>query len=533
MKLQKLLPSVVFAASATAITANAQQISNPILYVTQVPPSQGHNTVLSIDGNLLATTAAAPRGGDLMILYPDLSVKNLTRLAGYGIAGSQQKGPDAIAVRDPHVHFSGTKAVFSMVRGAPSNIGETGEYFWQIYEITGLGKAQTPVITKVPGQHADYNNVQPAYLSDGRIVYATDCPVTGQKHLYPALDEDGLGPAGTGLWAVDPEAPQGTQPVMLTHATSGAAEPFVDSFGRVMFTRWDVLQRDKLAATPGRVLLDYQTEAPNATYGQYTEVFPEPLQSQTEPFGLRFDVFMPWTINQDGGNLNTLNHLGRHELSLDFPRSGPDAGLADFTSNEFSPNSVVPAPTRAGAFFQIAEHPYSPGRYVAIDVTMTNLSAGRVVSVLAPPTMNPDLVTVSLISNVGLTRDVSWNAHGQLMGSWMPPVQGVTIPGSYGAPAPPVDPSTQVSGKFSIRLATTNSKLEQGANLTTPQTITTVQIIGGQEVTFNGTPHQLQPTEVSSRTVPVTTATTPEVETPEASVYIRNGVSPTAFQTWL
>src|SRR6187399_929913 len=87
----------------------AAQISNPVLFVTQVAPDRPHHTVTSIDGSLLGNTAAAPRGGDLMILYPDMTLKNLTRTAGYGVAGQSQTGDNAIAVRDPHVHFNGTR----------------------------------------------------------------------------------------------------------------------------------------------------------------------------------------------------------------------------------------------------------------------------------------------------------------------------------------------------------------------------------------------------------------------------------------
>jgi hypothetical protein len=533
MKTHTLFSSLVFTAAAT-LTAQAQQTPyvppSPILFVTQVPPAGDHNTAMSIDGSLLATTAAAPRGGDLWIAYPDQTTKNLTRTAGYGIAGSDQKGPNAIAVRDPHVHFSGTKALFSMVKGAPANASDTTVFYWQVYEVTGLGKNDTPVITRVPNQHPDYNNVQPAYLSDGRIVFASDSPVTGERHLYPALDEDGLGPAGTGLWTVNPQS-QGTVPALMTHSTSGAAEPFVDSYGRVMFTRWDVLQRDKVAANPTRVLHDYQSEAPAAAYGQYSEVFPEPLQSATTPFGLKFDLFLPWTLNQDGSNLNTLNHLGRHELSLDFPRSGPDDGMVDFTSGEFTPGAAtLPATTRAGSFFQMSEHPFSPGRYVGVDVTKTGLSAGRVVSVVAPPSVNPDHVTVTVISDAGFSRDVSWLTDGHLMGAWAGSQQ--PIMGSYGAEAP-VNTNAPTS-PFSIRIATDNKHLERNTILTTLTTRTVVQIINGQDQTFSGTLHQLQPVELTPRTIPTVPvpATTP-VEAPEASIYIRNGVSPTGLSTWL
>ncbi len=508
----------------------AAQITNPILFVTQVAPAKPHHTVTSIDGSLLGDTGAAPRGGDLMMLYPDMSVKNLTRTAGFGIAGNMQTGDSAIAVRDPHVHFNGSKALFSMVKGAPTDADDTRSFYWQIYEITGLGKTETPVITRVPGQRADYNNVQPAYLSDGRIVFSSDCTVTGERHLYPALDENGQGPAGTGLWTVSP----GKDPMLMTHSPSGAFEPFVDSFGRILFTRWDLLQRDVLAPIAGNHACDFQSEAANAPFtAGFTEVFPEPLRSFQEPFGLNFDLFLPWTINQDGEELNTLNHLGRHELTPEFARSGPDAGLEDFFSQvpEVPASGTLPVITRATSFLHLTEHPASPGRYAGTDVLATSLSAGRAVSIFAPPTTNPNDVTVRLISQTGLVRDVSWLADGRLCGSWVP---GPPLQHSHygGDPAQqPVPPDFLPTSCFTIRIASGTTRLDRGNTPVAPTTLTTTQFVDGTSVTRTANLWQLQPAEVRSRSVPA--PMTVPLEAPEASAFISNGVSPAAFRAWL
>src|SRR5690242_21696881 len=70
--LMKLL-AVLFAVAA-----------NPILFVTQVPPEGDFTSVTSTFGNHRGTIDSAPRGGDLWIRYPDGSLKNLTRAAGFG-----------------------------------------------------------------------------------------------------------------------------------------------------------------------------------------------------------------------------------------------------------------------------------------------------------------------------------------------------------------------------------------------------------------------------------------------------------------
>src|SRR3954453_16412424 len=116
-------------------------LANPILFVTQVPLPGDFTTVASTFGNQASSVAEAPRGGDLGIRDPDGTMKNLTRAAGFGNGGMQ--GTTAIAVREPAVHWSGTKALFSMVIGAPPQQYLWETYHWQIYEITGLGANET------------------------------------------------------------------------------------------------------------------------------------------------------------------------------------------------------------------------------------------------------------------------------------------------------------------------------------------------------------------------------------------------------
>ena len=118
-------------------------LPNPVLFVTQVPVPADFTTIGSVFGNHLSSLSSVARGGDLWIRYGDGTLKNLTQAAGYGTSGMQ--GATAIAVREPSVHWSGTKALFSMVVGAPTQQYQVQQYYWQIYEITGLGPTDTPV----------------------------------------------------------------------------------------------------------------------------------------------------------------------------------------------------------------------------------------------------------------------------------------------------------------------------------------------------------------------------------------------------
>src|SRR6185369_258693 len=121
--------SLAMGSSPGRTTAGSTVLPNPILFVTQVPIPFDTNTVTSVFSNHNTATPATGRGGDLYILYPDGTTKNLTSAAGYGNAGFQ--GATSIDVRDPSVHWSGTKALFSMVVGGPTAQNDMTVYQWQ------------------------------------------------------------------------------------------------------------------------------------------------------------------------------------------------------------------------------------------------------------------------------------------------------------------------------------------------------------------------------------------------------------------
>src|SRR4029077_20090494 len=123
--------------------------SKPVLFVTQMPVG-GFTTATSTFGNHLASPDVAPRGGDLVIRYPDGSLRFLTQEAGFGSSGMQ--GANAIAVREPCVHWSGTKALFAMVVGAPTQQYQVASYYWQIYEVSGLAQGATATIRHIANQ---------------------------------------------------------------------------------------------------------------------------------------------------------------------------------------------------------------------------------------------------------------------------------------------------------------------------------------------------------------------------------------------
>nr|MBP6799254.1 hypothetical protein [Luteimonas sp.] len=365
-------------ANAASVKAGEKAITNPIMFVTQVPVASGDPFAsrLSAFANHMPEMGAVPRGGDLMIRYPDGALRNLTQEAGYGNSGFQ--GANSIAVREPTVHWSGTKAIFSMIVGSPVGQYDSVTSKWQLYEVTGLARGQTATITKVANQPTAYNNVSPLYTSDDRILFTSDRPRRGEAHLYPNLDEYESTPTITGIFRLDPATGGVT---ILNHAPSGAYSPTIDSYGRVIFTRWDHLQRDQQqdgALTLGYTYnpVNYASEAANAAnIGLTAETFPErrPLvnsEYSSSPYGrvtgYTSNLFTPWQMNQDGTEELTLNHIGRQELTFDYlPQTFADDPSLRGTGNQslFANRKYI---RMDAGIFHIRESRTTPGTYYGI-----------------------------------------------------------------------------------------------------------------------------------------------------------------------
>lgn len=387
-----------------------QTLPNPILFCTQIPNTNDFGSSMETFGNHLASMEAVPRGGDLYIRYTDGTLKNLTQAAGYGKTGIQTTG--AIAVRDPSVHWDGTKALFSMVVGGVPQRYQVVSFRWAIYEITGLGQNETPVITLVPNQPIGYNNIEPIYGTDDRIIFTSDRPRGGEAHLYPQHDEYESAPIVSGIWRFDPKAcsPAASGLQMLTHAPSGDFTPTIDHAGRVIFTRWDHLQRDQQAdadinGTRDFGTFNYANETANAAKSARLpdiEVFPEPRPGRTDLLTrpewantspINFNIFNPWMMTEDGTELEILNHLGRHEMRHYItPNFTNDPNIHDF----YTP----PSPTPITAMFQIQESPITPGLYYGTEAgEFGSHASGMIVSVNAPPGTHPEQVAFTYITH--------------------------------------------------------------------------------------------------------------------------------------
>ena len=561
--------------SVACVHATPPVVPHPVLFVTQVPTGYDfvNMTISAPFANHLPTTLAAPRGGDLMLLSSTGSLRYLTQEAGYGTAGGGGvlTGNAAIAVRNPAVSFDAGKAIFSMVVGAPASVGGAENYTWQLYEVTNLQQVlggATPTIAKVPNQPAAFNNIEPNYLSDGSIVFVSDRPRNGAAALYPVFDEYRGQPANSGLWQLDPSSGALT---LLENTPSGSFGPFVDSFGRVVFSRWDHLNQD-LNNDPGTspptgiTPFDYASEAPNAaSSNSAVDLYPEAIHAVagSNLNGFEINQFFPWTVNQDGSNEEILNHLGRHELKATFARSHTnDANLLDF-------NAATSGRTNSKAIdnlFEIREDPTVPGRYVGIDgVEFSMHHSGQIVAINAAQSgtlLNANAVTVSYITdrqtatpyftgasypyNIGHFRDPLPLSDGSLIAAF------ANTPGLEGAAGPlPLPPSTYHFRLYAMTAVAQNgateyvpaaSPLIPGVSKAGIQYNYTSNIAGQPNgtVNFSGALWELQPVEVVARATPPATAQTPLTGTPEQTVFDNynamhpnNGVTVAEMQQFL
>jgi Hydrazine synthase alpha subunit middle domain len=518
-----------------------------ILFVTQVPVSN-IGTVTAPFGNHDGSLAAAPRGGDLMIRYPDGTLRNLTREAGFGTTGMQ--GAGAIAVREPSVHWSGNKAIFSMVIGAPKAF-EQKQFRWQMYEVTGLAQGETVAITKVANQPADYDNVSPIYGSDDRIIFASDRPRSGQKHLFPQLDEYESTPSTSGLWSLDPTTGDLT---LLNHTPSGAFSPSVDSFGRVVFTKWDHLQRDQQAdaerTSPGRYgTITYADESDTAARSADltgAEVYPEP-RTETDPDykpntpAHRFNQFFPWEINQDGTAEETLNHVGRHELTGSYIEGSfaDDPNLTADLDNRTHKNRY--AVGGDGGMFQMREDPTSPGTYYATLAHEFGTGAGGALFKFAGgPAVNPEdfeLIAVTdrdsaiiadapgqAPNSTGHYRDPLPMTDGTLIAVHTADVGSAKNEGTRAAPAWNYHyrlVAMKKDGALSKAAGTLTAGIDADVSYYDPDVL----------VTYKGPLWELDPVEVAPRTRPAARVET--IADPELTIFHDTGVDVAKLRAWL
>jgi hypothetical protein len=525
MKITTTMKLIILVLSLNINSSNA--LDNPIMFVTQYPIEDDFSAIGTTFGNHQSGIENVGRGGDLYIRYADGTLRNLTREAGFGMVGFQ--GVDSIAVRDPTIHWNGTKALFSMVIGATAVQFGRPTTYWQMYEITGFGQGQTISITKVASQPSDYNNITPIYDSSDNIVFTTDMPRTKNRYNYPQYDEYDNDASTTGLWQLNRIT---GEVKLLQHAPSGSFSPLVDKAGRIVFTRWDHLERDQQAYTAGEGHFNYSSELPGATaINSVAEIFPEPQEADDPDVISSINLhsinhFFPWQLNQDGTVEETLNHVGRHELHGYFTASfNTDASLFDFIPYLGRPNVNVIRNT-----FMLDEDPNQIGRYIAIDAPeFGTYNAGQIIAFALPLGARPDLVTVDYLTHPD-TRDPGNGVnHSGFYRDAITLADGIVLSSHTSTTH---SNNTAFESPFTIKsLSLTNGYLAPDTVIANLPNVTLSFWSPDVMVNFTGQLWQFQPVEVIARSVPPITSM--QLETPELQVMSEENVDVNNFQNYL
>lgn len=542
----------------------------PIMFVTSVP-SVGFNHLTSNFGNHSPNRAGHIPGGDLYIRYPNGTLRNLTREAGYGVESGQLQGNTGIVVREPTIHWSGTKAIFSMtIGGTPSRYNVTPNRRYQIYEVTGLEQGQTAVITKLAGQPSNYNNVSPMYGANDDIFFTSDAPLFGMTHTYPQLDEYESTTTTTGIWKLEPATNKLTQ---IQHSPSGSFHLFLDSFGRIIFTRWDHLKRDQQADHDrnGRSYgsFDYKDETPGATkfvspqqdaQGRYIadtrgvlyDLFPEARDNADrsrrsyENFH-DFNKFTPWMIHEDGSEEEIVNHAGRDEIFRDYrdPAFNNDPNLTSTMTN-FAANRLILGGD--GGFFHFKEDINRPGYFLGVfGLEFGRETSGRVVEIKMDPGTNPEDMIVTDYSGPLIDADPTGSQPRQpgMTGHYRNPLRMsdgsilVSHTDEYRQNGETVSGTGAHTVRYSFRLKklvknTNNSYYSAGSALTGSGIVKDIRWWQDDafQHSYNGLLHEIDPVEIRPRPRPVMSPRM-KIADIEKTVIQEQGVNEQQFKDWL
>lgn len=234
-------------------------------------------------------------------------------------------------VKDLESSFDGTKLIFSMRAPQIENADEEDQPKWNLWEYDLDSNSLSEVITD-PIRSGEYHDISPAYLPDGRIVFASNRQVRSRAIL---LDEGKSGFAATtddeeifNLHVYDPNNdPNGSNIQQITFSQGHDLQPTVLSDGRIAFLRSDMGdQRDRLSiytinqdGSDLRILYGYHSQSTGNTSNNETTF----IDLRELPDGSLSAILQARDSSTFGGDLIQINSAGFTDINQPtIPNSG-------------------------------------------------------------------------------------------------------------------------------------------------------------------------------------------------------------------
>ena len=222
-------------------------------------------------------------GGDLYIRE-----KSSPSAATINVTGSLTQGQGDVS--DPEVSYDGTKLLFSMSRSATDSWG-----IWE-YDITRKTLRGPIACTAATGTTPAGDDLDPAYLPDGRIVFSSNRQVKSQQtNGFAYLDEYEREPTAV-LHVMNSD---GTNCRQISYNQSHDRNPTVLQSGEIMYSRWDhVGERNQFSiffTNPDgtNLFVLYGAHSPGNSY----------LHPREMPNGQVLSTLMPLSGTREGGAL--------------------------------------------------------------------------------------------------------------------------------------------------------------------------------------------------------------------------------------
>lgn len=209
-------------------------VENPVVFVKR-PLLFDENSGALIGDNLAEPAEFRP-GARLFLkdrATPDSPSRDITSSAFSGSLGYD--------VKDLSVSYDGTRVLFAMRAPEIEDADDDEQPTWNIweYDVTSgsLRRVIDSEVTAEAGQ-----DIAPAYLPDGRIVFASTRQRISRailldegKPQYPALDEEREVPA----FVLHVMSADGDNIEQITFNQSHDVDPLVTDAGTIVFSRWD------------------------------------------------------------------------------------------------------------------------------------------------------------------------------------------------------------------------------------------------------------------------------------------------------